>query len=198
MEIKETERTDREKRIVIARPVSPLPRLSFHLHPPTTAILYLPLPPPHWQYAQHWQRWWWWRWRWRWRRRRRWRRWWRRRWHHRQHYDRPACFRSQRRRCCTGAQSVVAVGVRWLKGNRFESGATLVKDKHVAGWSTCSGLAAGSRFSRFRFDASRPKAVKWCDVKRGETRKPRKSNRIGDKFVLYNSFLHACEYHRRV
>lgn len=32
----------------------------------------------------------------------------------------------------TGAQSVVAVGVRWLKGNRFESGATPIKDKHVS------------------------------------------------------------------
>lgn len=31
-----------------------------------------------------------------------------------------------------GAQSVVAVGVRWLKGNRFESGATPIKDKHVS------------------------------------------------------------------
>lgn len=30
-----------------------------------------------------------------------------------------------------GAQSVVAVGVRWLKGNGFESGATPIKDKHV-------------------------------------------------------------------
>lgn len=45
-----------------------------------------------------------------------------------------------------GAQSVVAVGVRWLKGNGFESGATPIKDKHVVSWSTCSGLAAGSRF----------------------------------------------------
>lgn len=30
----------------IERKGSPLPRLSFHLHPPTTAILHLPLPPP--------------------------------------------------------------------------------------------------------------------------------------------------------
>lgn len=52
----------------------------------------------------------------------------------RQHYDRAACFRSRASTLLfpsAGAQSVVAVGVRWLKGNGFESGATPIKDKHV-------------------------------------------------------------------
>lgn len=140
---------ERERKGSSLLPVSPLPRLSFHLHPPTTAILYLPLPPPltvRWTLAAM------------------------------VVVEvavevataaaiataavappptlRSSCLLSLSASTLlfpsTGAQSVVAVGVRWLKGNRFESGATPIKDKHVS-WSTCSGLAAGSRFQIPRF-----------------------------------------------
>lgn len=80
----------------------------------------------------------------RWRRRR-----WRRRHHHQPHERSLVAFALGVVVAIagTGAQLVAVVRVRWLEGNRFDSGSTPADDN--SGSSTCSGLAAGSRKPMF-------------------------------------------------